>query len=105
MVEKVSSEIIPILFLYKKTIFFKYTLNSRHEQLSAFHFLTVSIVFSVDKQNFTSLYKQNFKTKTGMKTKISVFVICVKATLCLLLYNLHDCAFNGFLEISKLSIH
>ena len=39
MVEKVSSEIIPILFLYKKTIFFKYTLHSRHEQLSAFHFL------------------------------------------------------------------
>ena len=26
--------------------------------------------------------------------KISVFVICVEAIICLSLYNLHDCTFN-----------
>ena len=30
-----------------------------------------------------------------MNAKISVFVIFVKAIIYLLLYNLHDCAFNG----------
>ena len=29
-----------------------------------------------------------------MNTKISVFVVYVKAIIYLLLYNLHDCAFN-----------
>ena len=29
-----------------------------------------------------------------MNAKISVFVICVEAIMYLLLYNLHDCAFN-----------
>ena len=29
-----------------------------------------------------------------MNTKIFVFVICVKAIIYLLLYNLHDCTFN-----------
>ena len=30
-----------------------------------------------------------------MKAKISVFAICVKAIIYLLLSNLHDCTFNG----------
>ena len=30
--------------------------------------------------------------------KISVFVISVEATIYLLLYNLHDCTFNGKLQ-------
>ena len=29
-----------------------------------------------------------------MNAKISVFLICVRATIYLLLYNLHDCVFN-----------
>ena len=29
-----------------------------------------------------------------MNAKISVFVACVEAILCLLLYNLHDCTFK-----------
>ena len=29
-----------------------------------------------------------------MNAKVSVFVICVEAIVCLLLYNLHDCTFN-----------
>ena len=29
-----------------------------------------------------------------MNVKISAFVICVEAIICLLLYNLHDCNFN-----------
>ena len=32
-----------------------------------------------------------------MNTKISVFVICVKATVYLLLYNLHDCTIKHYL--------
>ena len=31
-----------------------------------------------------------------MNVKMSVFVICVKAIICLLLYNLHDCTFKEF---------
>ena len=30
-----------------------------------------------------------------MNAKISVFVICVEAIIYLLLYDLHDCTFNG----------
>ena len=29
-----------------------------------------------------------------MKAKIAVFVICVKAIIYLLIYNLHECTFN-----------
>ena len=29
-----------------------------------------------------------------MNAKIPVFVICVQAIICLLLYNFHDCTFN-----------
>ena len=39
-----------------------------------------------------------------MNVKISVFVICVKAIIYLLLYNLHDCTFKvRILDIPKLS--
>ena len=34
-----------------------------------------------------------------MKAKISVFVICVKAIIYLLLHNLHDLTFNGIHEV------
>ena len=38
-----------------------------------------------------------------MNKKISVFVICVKAIIYLLLYNLHDCTFKGrILDIPRL---
>ena len=30
-----------------------------------------------------------------MNAKISVFVICIETVIYLLLYNLHDCTFNG----------
>ena len=45
---------------------------------------------------FTSktLRLNNFKTRTAMNAKISVFVIYIKAIIYLLLYNLHDCTFN-----------
>ena len=29
-----------------------------------------------------------------MAAKISVFLICIDAIICLLLHNLHDCTFN-----------
>ena len=32
-----------------------------------------------------------------MNAKISVFVICVEAIICLLLHNLHDCTFKIFI--------
>ena len=35
-----------------------------------------------------------------MNAKISVFVICVKAIIYLLLYNLHDCTFKVEEEVS-----
>ena len=53
------------------------------------YFWTVSIVFSVYKQNFML---NNVKTRTVMNATISVFVICVKAII-YFLYNLHDCTF------------
>ena len=36
----------------------------------------------------------NLKTRTAVNAKFSVFVICVKAVIYLLLYNLHDCTFK-----------
>ena len=30
-----------------------------------------------------------------MNAKISMFVLCVEAIICLLLYSLHDCTFNS----------
>ena len=42
------------------------------------------------------LWLYNLQTKTIINTEISVFVICVKATMYLLLYNLHDCTFKCF---------
>ena len=36
-----------------------------------------------------------------MKARISVFVICVKAIIYMLLYDLHDCTFN-FEKLAKL---
>ena len=51
-----------------------------------------------------SLRLNNLKTRTTMNVKISVFVICVKAIIYLLLYNLHDCTFKvRILDIPKLS--
>ena len=41
-----------------------------------------------------TLLHNNFKTRTAMNAKISVFAICVAAIIYLLLYNLHDCTFN-----------
>ena len=35
-------------------------------------------------------------TRTAMTAKITLFTICVKAAIYLLLYNLHDCTFNEF---------
>ena len=35
----------------------------------------------------------NLKIRTSMNAKISVFVVCAKAILYLLWYNLHDCTF------------
>ena len=43
------------------------------------NFLTVSVVFSVYKQRLDKL-----KTRTATNSKISVFVICVKAIIYLL---------------------
>ena len=42
-----------------------------------------------------TLRLNNWKTRTVVKMKISVFVICVVAIIYLLLYNLHDCTSNG----------
>ena len=36
-----------------------------------------------------------------MNAKISVFVICVEATVYLFLYNLHDGTFKGFKKSSQ----
>ena len=42
-----------------------------------------------------TLQLNNLKTRTAMDTKITKFVICVKALIYLLLSNLHDCTFAG----------
>ena len=39
-----------------------------------------------------------------MNVKFPVFVICVKAILCLLLHDLHDCTFKKKDETSKMEI-
>ena len=44
-----------------------------------------------------TLRLNNVKTRTAITSKISVSVICVEAIIYLLLYNLHDCAFKGYL--------
>ena len=59
-------------------------------------FLTVSIVFSVFKQNFTT--QQLKETRTTMNAKISVLVTCVEVIIYLLLDNLHDSTFK--IEVS-----
>ena len=41
-----------------------------------------------------TLRLNNLKTRTVMNMKISVFVICVKAIIYLLLYIMHECTFN-----------
>ena len=55
------------------------------------YFLTISIVFPVYKQNFTTQY---LKTRTAMNAKTSVFGICVEGIVHLLLSNLHNCTFK-----------
>ena len=40
------------------------------------------------------LWLSNFKTRTAMNARISVFISCVEAIIYLLLYNLHDCTFK-----------
>ena len=40
-----------------------------------------------------TLRLSNFKTRTVMNAKVSLFVICVEVIICLL-YNLHDCIFK-----------
>ena len=39
------------------------------------------------------------KTRTATNAKTSVFVICIKTVIYLLLYNLYDCIFNTLLNI------
>ena len=56
------------------------------------YFLEVSIVLFLFINK--ALRLNNIKTRTAMDAKISVFVICVKAIIYLLLYNLHDCTFK-----------
>ena len=54
-----------------------------------------------------SLRISNLKTRTAMNVKITAFVICVEVFIYSLLYNLHDCTFNGvsFLRILYLKVH
>ena len=42
-----------------------------------------------------TLRLNNLKTTTVINAKISVFIICVKAVIYLLLYDLHNCTFNS----------
>ena len=60
------------------------------------YFLTVSIVFSFINK---TLRLNNLKTGRAMNVTISVFVICIEAIICWLLYNLHDCTFNVFMSV------
>ena len=55
------------------------------------YFLTISDVFSVNNKTLKLI---NIKTRTVTNAKISVFVICVKAIIYLLLYNLHGSTFK-----------
>ena len=45
----------------------------------------------------------NLKPGTTMNAKISVLVICVKAIIYLLLYNLHDCPFKEVVYIRRVA--
>ena len=70
----------------------------------------IAHVFQKYPENFAfqlTLRFNKLKTKTTMNAKISVFVIYIEMTICLLLYNLYDCKFakppknNGSLKISS----
>ena len=61
-------------------------------------FLTVSIVFLFISK---TLRVNNLKTRTAMNAQNSVFVICVEAIICLLLYNLHNCTFKNNIYSGK----
>ena len=41
-----------------------------------------------------TLRLDSLKARTAMNAKISIFVICVQASLSFLLHNLHECTFN-----------
>ena len=59
--------------------------------------------FSVCKQAFSVCKRvNNLKNRTAMKAKTSVFVICVKTIIYLLIYNSHDCSCK-VLSITKSS--
>ena len=49
-----------------------------------------------------TLRLNNLKTRTSLNAQVTVFVICVKASMYLLLYNLHGCNFNLKIYIQKL---
>ena len=58
-------------------------------------FLKSSLLFKQFLLSFLFINKtlqlNNLKTRTAMNGKISVFVICVKVIIYLLIYHLHDC--------------
>ena len=69
-----SNLLLKFAFFLKSSVLFKYLLS--------FLFINKTLKFD------------NLKIWTSMNAKVSVFVICVEATIYLLLYNLHDCTFN-----------
>ena len=70
-------------------MYFKSILKISHSNcLQFYNNLPVKLSFLFTNK---TLRLNNLKTRKGMNAKISVFVICAKAIIYLLLYNLHDC--------------
>ena len=62
-------------------------------------FLKSSLLFNNFLSSFLFVNKtlrlNNLKTSAAINAKISVFVVCVEATIYLILYSLLDCTFNS----------
>ena len=63
------------------------------------YFLSVSIVFLFINK---ILRLDNLKTAAATNAKISAFLICVEATVYLLLYSLHDCTFKNYSTVKTM---
>ena len=87
-------------------VFQKYPENFSFQLFIILHYLTLkfaiflkcALLFNSFHCLFPFVKKtlrlNNFKTRTDMNAKTSVFVICIEAIIHLLLYNWHDCTFK-----------
>ena len=75
-------------------LFQKYTENLNTLEIRNFLKMFLQFLFSFLFISKT-LQLNNLESRAAMNAKISVFCICVKAIIYLLLCNLHDCTFKS----------